>query len=61
MVPFFTGFEKPIRHKPGLKNEKPSSLSLFSTLRALNHHNSVILAHLWPPFCLSWQADSKYV
>ena len=43
--------------------KRSSSLS-FSTFRALNRHNSAILAPIlkvWPPFCLSWQADSKYI
>ena len=55
--------KKPIRHIPGLKIARQSS-SYFSTFRALNRHNSAILVcmlKLWPPFCSSWQANSKYV
>ena len=42
---------------------KRSSGSVF-TFQVLNRHNSAILApilKLWPPCCLSWQADSKYI
>ena len=61
MVPFFAASEKLMYHKPGLKNERLSSLS---SLQILNRHNSAILAHrinVWLPCCSSWQADFKYV
>ena len=62
MVPFIAASEETL-HKPGLRNER-LSLSLFSTLRALNCHDSTILArrtNLWLPFCSSYQADSKCI
>ena len=50
-------------HKPGLKM-RACLIYHYFPLRALNQHNLAILARsikLWPPFCLSWEADSKYI
>ena len=61
MVPFFAASEKT---RSGLKIARRSSSSSFSSFRALNRHNLAILARrlkLWPLFCSSWQADSKYI
>ena len=58
MVPFFAASEE-----TRIKTARRSSSLILSTFQALNRHNLAILARrlkLWPPFCSSWQADSKY-